>query len=240
MTKTCVIYDSEQDKTNNFVWCFTLFKFKVSTSDPKWRTVATYTTPVYKETVTVFIEEVADYLGKSMTKPTYGKFIKVSTWSKAVDIFQQYFNKSQATTLFAHNFEGDMRFFQRTHKHFAPTNGKVNTSTKNVDQLLNIRAWKAIDKICTTYTFDIGVSPKFVKRLKFRGCEFIQAQTKSLQNLMRYYYNDSKYTQQHDCFTDCYELYKLLQLRFYSDGVEWPSNMFFKSHSAVTLRIPQM
>ena len=232
-----IIYDSEQGYHDKpYVWCFTLFSFNISISDPNWKTIATSTKPVYKETVTVFIKEVADFLGKTMVKPLHGKYIKVDTWNEAVNIFQTHIGTSNADTFFSHNLDGDMQFFQNTHKRFSPNNRKVNVATKNIDKLLNINAWKNIAKVCTTYTFDIGVSPKFVKRLKLGGCEFIQSNTKSMQNLMRYYYNDTNHIQQHDCFMDCYELYKLLQLRFVSDGVEWPSNMFFKHHSDTTLR----
>ena len=233
-----IIYDSEQTGTDlSMVWCFTLFAFKVSTSDPNWKTVATHTTPVYKDTITVFVEEVAEAVGRTYIKPEHGKFIKVKTWEDAVIIFQKYINTSKADTFYSHNLEGDMTFFQKTHKRFAPQNKKVNVSTKNIDKILNIKAWANMNKVCTTYTFDLGISPKFVKRLKLGGCEFIQSGTKSLQNLMKYYYNDRDHQQQHDSFMDCYDLYKLLKLRFYSDGIAWPSNTFFKSHRDVTLRI---
>ena len=68
-----IIYDSEQaGPDQSSVWCFTLFTFKVSTSDPNWKTVATHTTPVYKDTITVFVEEVADAVGRTYIKPETG------------------------------------------------------------------------------------------------------------------------------------------------------------------------
>ena len=182
--KKVIIYDSEQHNhggdTPYHAWSFTLFPVSVYLNNELEPEKPSFVKPLYKDALTVVIEEVAHEYGQMCKKPPKGRFLKVKTWDEAVEHFRDFIAIHEPDSFYAHNLETDFNTLKNTQQEFG-TRSIMKSHIGNLDKLFNIKSWEKMEKLCSAYIFNKDVSPKFTRRVKHH-CSFVH-KTKKLEEL---------------------------------------------------------